>query len=77
MNFLQKPSVQIYASQHDPNDLRVKNIIKPGSSDQPADIGIIGVSFDKAVSLGGGRDGARHAPAKVRDNYFSGARHTA
>ncbi len=67
MNFLQKPPVQIYAPQQDPNDLRVKNIIKPGSSDQPADIGIIGVPFDKAVSLGGGRDGARHAPAKVRE----------
>lgn len=67
MNFLQKPPVLIYELQQDPNDLRVKNIIKPGSSDQPADIGIIGVPFDKAVSLGGGRDGARHAPAKVRE----------
>jgi arginase family enzyme len=67
MNFLQKPSVRIYAPQQDPNVLRVKNIIKPGSSDQPANIGIIGVPFDKAVSLGGGRDGARHAPAKVRE----------
>ncbi len=67
MNFLQKPSVRIFEPQNDPNDLRVKNIIKPGASDRPADIGIIGVPFDKAVSLGGGREGAAHAPAKVRE----------
>jgi len=66
MNFLQKPSVQIYEPQHDPNDLRVKNIIMPVTSDRSADIGIIGVPFDKAVSLGGGREGARLAPAEVR-----------
>jgi formimidoylglutamase len=67
MNFLQKPSVQIYEPQQDTNDLRVSNIIKPGPSNQPADIGIIGVPFDKAVSLGGGRSGAGLAPAKVRE----------
>jgi formiminoglutamase len=66
MNFLQKSSVQIYEPQQDLNDLRVKNIIKLGT-DRPADIGIIGVPFDKAVSLGGGREGARLAPAKVRE----------
>ncbi len=63
--FLTKPSVRIYEPQQDPNDPRVKNIIKPGP--RRADIGIIGVPFDKAVLLGGGRDGARHAPAKVRE----------
>ncbi len=67
MNFLQKPSVRIYEPQQDPSDLRVKNIIKPGTSDRPADIGIIGVPFDKAVSLGGGRAGAGMAPAKIRE----------
>ena len=66
MNFLQKPSIQIYEPQQDPNDLRVKNIIMPAPSDQPVDIGIIGVPFDKAVSLGGGRAGARLAPDAVR-----------
>jgi len=66
MNFLQRPSVRIYEPQHDLNDLRIKNIIKQGSSERPADIGIIGVPFDKAVSLGGGRDGARFAPDAVR-----------
>ncbi len=66
MNFLQKSSVQIYEPQQDPNDLRVKNIIKPGTSDRPAEIGIIGVPFDKAVSLGGGREGSRLAPDAVR-----------
>ncbi len=67
MNFLQKPSIQIYEPQQDPNDLRVKNIIWPCSSGQQADIGIVGVPFDKAVSMGGGRAGAGHAPAKVRE----------
>ncbi len=66
MNFLRTPSVTIYEPQQDMNDLRVKNIIKPGSSERQADIGIIGVPFDKAVSLGGGRDGARFAPDAVR-----------
>jgi formimidoylglutamase len=66
MNFLQIPSVQIYEPQKDPNDLRVKNIIMPGSKDQPIEIGIIGVPFDKAVSLGGGRAGSRLAPDAVR-----------
>jgi formimidoylglutamase len=67
MNFLQKPPVQIYEPQRDPNDPRVKHIIMPHLTDQSADIGIIGVPFDKAVSLGGGRAGARHAPAAVRE----------
>ncbi len=66
MEFLQRPSVMIYEPQQDLNDLRVKNIIKPGSSERPADIGIIGIPFDKAVSLGGGREGARFAPDAVR-----------
>ncbi len=67
MNFLQKPSIQIYEPQHDRNDLRVKNIIMPSPEDQPPEIGIIGVPFDKAVSLGGGRAGAALAPARVRE----------
>ncbi|HEY9206778.1 MAG TPA: agmatinase family protein [Candidatus Methanoperedens sp.] len=66
MDFLQKPQVQIYEPQQDPNDLRLKNIIMPGSMDRPAEIGIIGVPFDKAVSLGGGRAGSRLAPNAVR-----------
>ena len=66
MNFLQRPSVSIYEPQNDLNDLRVKTIIKPAALEQPADIGIIGVPFDKAVSLGGGREGARFAPDAVR-----------
>ncbi len=66
MNFLQKPSVQIYEPQQDPNDLRVKNIIMPSSKDRPVEIGIIGVPFDKAVSLGGGREGSMLAPDAVR-----------
>ncbi len=65
MNFLHEPSVLIWEPQLDPNDLRVKNIIKHGHPG--ADIGIIGVPFDKAVSLGGGRAGAGLAPAKVRE----------
>jgi formiminoglutamase len=64
MDFIQKPPVKIYESQQDPNDLRIKNIIMPG--DQPAEIGIIGIPFDKAVSLGGGREGSRFAPDAVR-----------
>ncbi len=66
MNFLQRPSVWIYEPQQDLNDLRVKNIIKPDSSELSADIGIIGIPFDKAVLLGGGRGGARFAPDAVR-----------
>ncbi len=66
VNFLQKPSVRIYEPQQDPNDLRVKNIIKPAPSDEAVEIGIIGVPFDKAVSLGGGRAGAMLAPDAVR-----------
>lgn len=67
MNVLQKPSVQIYEIQQDPNDLRVKNIIMPGPADKNVDIGIIGVPFDKAVTLGGGRAGARRGPDAVRE----------
>ncbi len=66
MNCLQKSPIQIYEPQQNPNDLRVKNIIMPASMDQPVEIGIIGVPFDKAVSLGGGREGSRLAPDAVR-----------
>ena len=66
MNFLQKPSVEIYEPQQDRDDPRVKNIIRPASSDQMPEIGIMGVPFDKAVLLGGGRAGARLAPDAVR-----------
>jgi formiminoglutamase len=66
MNFLQKPSVEIYEPQQDPNDPQVKNIIMPSSKDRPIEIGIIGVPFDKAVSLGGGREGSMFAPDAVR-----------
>ncbi|VVB95942.1 N(1)-aminopropylagmatine ureohydrolase [uncultured archaeon] len=66
MNFLKKPPVQIYEPQNDPNDLRVKNIIMTGFSGKPVKIGIIGVPFDKAISLGDGREGARFAPTEVR-----------
>ncbi|MFU8766598.1 MAG: formimidoylglutamase [Candidatus Methanoperedens sp.] len=64
MNFLKKPGVQVYEPQNDPDYPGVKNIILPG--DRHVDIGIIGVPFDKAISLGGGRDGARLAPDAVR-----------
>ncbi|MFQ6072582.1 MAG: formimidoylglutamase [Methanosarcinales archaeon] len=67
MNFLQKPEVQIYEPQRDNADLRVKNIIKPTPIGK-IDIGIIGVQFDKAVALGGGRAGARLAPTAVRES---------
>jgi formimidoylglutamase len=66
MFFLQESSVQIYEPQQDPNDLRVKNIIMPASEDRPIEIGIIGVPFDKAVSLGGGREGSMLAPFAIR-----------
>jgi formimidoylglutamase len=65
MDFLRIPPEQIYEQQHDQKDPRVKNIIMPGS-DQPIDIGIVGVPFDKAVTLGGGREGARNAPDAIR-----------
>lgn len=67
MDFLQRPSVEIYEPQHDPDDLRVKNIILPEPADRPVEIGIIGVPFDKGVSLGGGRKGAGLAPARIRE----------
>lgn len=63
---LQKSPVQIYEPQQDPNDLRVKNIIMPGPTDQSVDIGIVGVPFDNGITRGGGRAGARLAPAAVR-----------
>ncbi len=66
MNFFQKPSVQIYEPQQDPNDVRLKNIVMPSSEGRLIEIGIIGVPFDKAVSLGGGREGSRLAPDAVR-----------
>lgn len=67
MNLLQKPSVLIYDLQRDPNDIRIKNIILSGPSDQSVELGIIGVPYDKAVSLGGGREGARLAPTAIRE----------
>lgn len=63
---MKKPSVQIYENQRDPSDIRVRNIIMPDTG-RHADIGIIGVPFDRAVLLGGGRDGARFAPDAVRN----------
>lgn len=66
MNLFQKPTIAIFEPQQYPNDMRVKNIIMPIISDRYIDIGIIGVPFDAAVSLGGGRAGASGAPEAVR-----------
>jgi formimidoylglutamase len=66
MNFLQKPGIQIYEVRQDPNDLKVKNIIMPDSTENLIDIGIIGVPFDRGVTSGGGRAGASLAPDEVR-----------
>lgn len=66
MSYLKKPKVRIYEPQKDPNDPRIKNIIKPWDN-LSTDVIIVGAPFDYAITLGGGRRGAAKAPEAIRN----------
>ncbi len=68
MKYLRPSNINIYESQSDDNDLRVKNIIKNynEADDKTYNIGIVGVPFDYGVELSNGRVGAKDGPNAVR-----------
>lgn len=50
----------------DPNDLRIRDIVKTIDNETNPEIGILGIPFDEAVTKGGGREGAGGGPEQIR-----------
>lgn len=64
-NLLVDPETPIY-EQPTTHDLRLKHIIHPWHG-QNADIALVGVPWDEAISAGGGRPGAAKGPDSFRN----------
>lgn len=64
--FLIPPKVEIFQEPQVGGDLRLKNLVRPYQG-QRAYMGLVGVPFDTAIVLGGGRAGSRGGPTAVRE----------
>lgn len=53
-------------TQKDPNDLRIRDIVKTVDGEPNSEIGILGIPFDGAITAGGGREGAGTGPDFIR-----------